>query len=137
MLKAVGRGVAGYAKPNNAHTAKIKNIPARRNNVYLDSFMQGDSMSMAKLEISIRKRGRKKSNVNSTVGVGGYVRHITMRSKGSSKIIGAAMVPTIALPTAAQNPLRSARNTIMKKATAAEVIVTGVIGLAGVVKGPF
>jgi hypothetical protein len=58
-FRANGRGVAGYAKPNKAQTAKIKNMDPRRNSVYLDSFMKGDSMSIAKLEISIRKRGKK------------------------------------------------------------------------------
>jgi hypothetical protein len=41
-LRAIGMGAAGYAKPNKAQTAKIKNIPAKRNRVYLDSFMTGD-----------------------------------------------------------------------------------------------
>jgi len=134
MFRAIGMGAAGYAKSNNAHTAKIKNIPARRNRVDFDSFMTGENVSIAKLEISTRKSGRKKSKVNGTSGAGGYVRHITMRSKGSSKIIGAAMVPTIALPTATQNPLRLARYAITKKATNPEISVTGVMGFAGAVK---
>jgi hypothetical protein len=98
-------GVAGYVKPNNAQTVNIKNIPAKRNSVYLDSFIKGENVSIAKLEISTRKRGKKKSNVNGISGAGGYVRHITMRSNGSSNIIGAAIVPTMALPKATQNPL--------------------------------
>ena len=57
-------GVSGYEKPNNAQTAKIKKIPANRNSVYLDSFITGDNASIAKLETSTRKRGKKKSNVN-------------------------------------------------------------------------
>src|SRR5579872_2012089 len=130
MFRATGRGAYGYAKPNNAQTAKIKNMPARRNRVYLDSFMMGDNVSSAKLKISTRKSGKKKSRVNNTVGVGGNVRHMTMRSKGSSKIIGAAIVPTMALPTATQNPLCLARYTITKKATKPESSVTGVIGSA-------
>src|SRR5207237_8430236 len=84
-LRATGMGAAGYAKPNNAHTAKSKNIHAKRKRVYLDSFMTGENVSIAKLEISTRKRGKKKSNVNSISGAGGYVRHSTMRSNGSSK----------------------------------------------------
>ena len=32
-FRAIGKGAAGYAKPNNAQTAKIKNIPARENSV--------------------------------------------------------------------------------------------------------
>ena len=59
-----------------------------------------------------------------------------MRSKGSSKIIGAAMVPTMALPKAIQNPLRLVRYAITKKVTNPESIVTGVMGFAGEVKGP-
>ena len=76
-------GAAGYAKPNNAHTAKIKNIPAKRNGIDLDSFMTGDNVSIAKLETSTRKSSKKKSKVNGTAEVGGYVLHITIRSKGS------------------------------------------------------
>src|SRR5579863_7501002 len=136
MLRATGMGAYGYAKPNNAQTAKIKNIPARRNSVYLDSFMMGDKVSSAKLKISTRKSGKKKSKVNRTVGVGGNVRHITMRSNGSSKISGAAMVPTMALPTATQNPLCLAIYTITKKATNPESSVTGVIWSAGPVIWP-
>ena len=64
-------GAAGYAKPTNAHTAKIKNMPARRNKVTLDSFMTGDNVSIAKLETSTRKSGKKKSKVNSISGAGG------------------------------------------------------------------
>src|SRR5690348_10381249 len=93
--------------------------------------MTGDNMSIAKLEISTRKSGKKKSGVNSAAGAGGYVCHMTMRSKGSSKIIGAAMVPTIAAPIAAQKPLRFAkyaRTPIKTKETSAEVSVMGVIG---------
>jgi hypothetical protein len=133
-LRATGMGAAGYAKPNNAHTANIKNTPAKRNSVYLDSFITGDNMSIAKLEISTRKRGKKKSKVNSIAGAGGYVRHITMRSNGSSKIIGAAIVPTMALPKATQNPLRLARYAITRKATTPDDSVIGVIGFPGPVK---
>jgi hypothetical protein len=109
MLRAIGIGAAGYAKPNNAHTAKSKNMAAKGNRVDLDSLMTGENVSIAKLQTSTRKRGKKKSSVNASSGAGGYVRHITMRSKGSSKIIGAAMVPTMALPQATQNPLRLAK----------------------------
>ena len=114
---------AGYPKPNNAQTANSKNIPAKGNSVYLESFMTGENVSIAKLETSTRKRGQKKSNVNSISGAGGYVRHITMRSNGSSKIIGAAIVPTMALPKATQNPLRLAKYAITIKATTPEVSV--------------
>jgi len=134
IFRAIGIGTDGYAKPNNAQTANSKNIPAKRNKVYLDSFIKGENVSIAKLEISTRKRGKKKSNVNSISGAGGCVRHITMRSNGSSKIIGAAIVPTMALPIATRNPLCCAKYTITKKATTPEVAVTGVIGFAGPVK---
>ena len=59
MLRAIGMGAAGYAKPNNAQTAKIKNIPAKKNRVYLDSFIIGEHVSITKLKISMRKRGKK------------------------------------------------------------------------------
>lgn len=134
MFRAIDMGAAGYAKPNTAQTENMKNIPTKGNSVYLDTFMTGDNASSAKLETSTRKRGKKKSNVNCVVGVGGYVRHITMRSNGSSNIIGAAMVPTMALPNVIQNPLRLARYAITKKVTNPESIVTGVIGFTGPVK---
>ena len=133
MFRAMGRGADGYAKPNHAHTAKIKSMLANRNRLALDSLITGDNASIAILETSTRKRGKKKSNVYNVAGVGGYVRHITIRSKGSSKIIGAAMVPTRALTKAIQNPLRLARYAITKKVTNAESIVTGVMGFAGLV----
>ena len=59
MLRAIGMGAAGYAKPNNAQTAKIKNSPAKRNSVYLVNFMTGENESRAKLKISTRKSGKK------------------------------------------------------------------------------
>jgi hypothetical protein len=98
--------------------------------------MTGDNVSIAKLDTSTRKRGKKKSKVYSTAGVGGLVRHITIRSKGNSKINGAAMVPTMALPKATQNPLFLARYAITKKVTNPESIVTGVMGSFCPVKGP-
>src|SRR5260370_35159289 len=125
MFRAMGRGVAGYAKPNIAHTAKITNIPANRNRVALDSFTKGENVSSAKLKISMRKSGTKKSKENGMAGAGGYVRHITMRSKGSSKIIDEAIVPTMALPTATRNPLCLVRYAITKKTTTPAVNVTG------------
>lgn len=57
-------GADGYAKPNTAQTAKTKNIAARRYRLYRDSFANGDNASSAKLEISMRKSGKKKSKVN-------------------------------------------------------------------------
>ena len=58
-FSVTGMGMAGYAKPNNAQTAKIKKSPARKNSVYLDSFMSGENVSIIKLMISMRKRGIK------------------------------------------------------------------------------
>jgi hypothetical protein len=48
MLSAVGMGAAGYAKPHNAQTANIKNIPVKKNSVYLESFIKGGKVSIAK-----------------------------------------------------------------------------------------
>ncbi|MGZ3618844.1 MAG: hypothetical protein ACXVAV_17830 [Ktedonobacteraceae bacterium] len=42
--------------------------------------------------------------MNCITGAGAYVLHITIRSNGSSKIIGAAIVPTMALPNAIFSP---------------------------------
>jgi hypothetical protein len=50
VLRIIGMGASGYAKPNNAQTANIKNMPAKSNSVYLDSFMAGDNASIAKYE---------------------------------------------------------------------------------------
>lgn len=136
-FRTIGMGAAGYAKPNNAQTANIKNIPARRSSVYLDSFIKGDNVSIAKLAISTRKSGKKKSRVNGMAGAGGYVRHITMRSNGSSKIIGAAIAPTMALPTATQNPLCFfiyAIIAITAKVTNPDASVMGEIGFVAPVR---
>ncbi len=127
MFRAIGMGVAGYAKPSIAHTAKIKNMPARRNRVALDSFITGENVSITRLRIWTRMNGIKKSRISTVPGGGGEIRPITMRSKGSSKIIGAAIVPIMALPKATQNPLRLARYAITIKVTNAEIIVTGVM----------
>ena len=58
-FSVIGMGVAGYAKPNNAHTAKIKNMLAKRSRVALDSLTKGENVSIARLETSMRKSGRK------------------------------------------------------------------------------
>ena len=49
----------GYEKPEKAHTAKTKNIPARENSVYFDSFVNGDNVRSENVEISTRNRGKK------------------------------------------------------------------------------
>src|SRR5690242_11625637 len=112
--------------------AKTKNIPANRKKVNFESLVTGERVSRAKLRISTRKSGKKKSGVYRVGGDGGNVCHITMRSKGSSKISGAAMVPTMALPVAALAPLLRARNRMTKKVTKPESRVTGVIELVDV-----
>lgn len=63
-LSVTDIGSEGYEKPKKAHTAKTKNIPARENRVYFDSFVKGDNVSSEKVEISTRNRGRKKSSLN-------------------------------------------------------------------------
>ena len=105
-LSVTDIGLNGYEKPKKAHTEKTKNIPARENSVYFDSFVNGDSVSSENVEISTRNRGRKKSSLYSVGagGMGGYVLPMTIRSNGSSKIIGAAAVPTKALPSATFSP---------------------------------
>ncbi len=103
-LKVKGIGLEGYEKPNKAHIANTNSIVATVNNVYFDKLAKGDNVSRPKLEISQRKSGRKKSSVNCTAGIGGCVLPITIRSNGSSNIIGAAIVPTMALPNAVFSP---------------------------------
>jgi hypothetical protein len=102
-LRANGIGEEGYEKPNHAQMENTKNTPAKANKVYFEILVNGDNVSSEKLEISTRNRGRKKSKV-SCVDTGGYSLHITIRSYGSSNIIGAAMVPAIALPSAIFSP---------------------------------
>jgi hypothetical protein len=102
-LKAKGIGEEGYEKPNKAQIENTKNIAARVNRVYFDILVKGDKVNSEKLEISTRNKGRKKSKV-SCVGMGGYSLHITIRSYGSSNIIGADIVATMALPNAILNP---------------------------------
>ena len=105
-LSVVGNNSDGYEKPKKAHTANAKNTPARENRVNFDSFVKGDKVRSESVEISTRNRGRKKSSLYRVGlgGMGGYVLNITIRSKGSSNIIGAAAVPTKALPSAIFNP---------------------------------
>ena len=105
-LSMIDNKLEGYEKPKEAHTANTKNIPARENSVYLDSFVNGDNVRSENVEISTRNRGKKKSSLNSVGagGTGGYVLPMTIRSNGSSNIIGAAAVPTKALPSATLSP---------------------------------
>ena len=136
MFIAVGRGVDGYAKPNNAQIAKKKNMPARRKSVYLDSLIAGESVSRVTLEISTRKIASLTSKGYNDIGPGTYMCGTKMRLKGNSKIDSAAMIPMIALPAASQIPRRCTmyvRYSITKKVTTAEIMVTGVTGFAGIV----
>ncbi len=59
-----------------------------------------------------------------------------IKSKGSSKNIGAAIVPTIALPKAALSPWCLPRNAIPMKVTNADRAVIGEIGSVGGVMFP-
>ena len=106
-LKVINVMLDGYEKPKRAHTAKTKNIPERENIVYFDSLINGVNVRSENVEISTRNRGKKNSSLNKfgAGGKGGYVLHMTIRSNGSSNIIGAAAVPTKALPSANFNPL--------------------------------
>jgi hypothetical protein len=103
-LSVTDIGLDGYEKPKKAQTPNTKNIPARENKVYFDS--KGDNVRSENVEISTRNRGRKKSSLNSVGkgGTAGYVLPMTIRSNGSSNIIGAAAVPTKALPSAIFSP---------------------------------
>lgn len=105
-LSVIDIGLEGYEKPRRAHTEKTKNIPARENRVYFDNFVNGDNVRSESVEISTRNRGKKKSSLNSVGagGTGGYVLPMTIRSNGSSNIIGAAAVPTKAVPNATFSP---------------------------------
>jgi len=102
-LRANGSGDEGYEKPKSAQIENPKNIAASVKNVYFDILVNGDNVSSERLETSMRNRGRKNSKV-SCMDMGGYSLHITIRSYGSSNIIGAARVPAIALPSAIFSP---------------------------------
>jgi hypothetical protein len=105
-LSVMGNKSEGYEKPKEAHTAKTKNSPARENRVYFDSFVKGDNVRSENVEICTRNKGKKKRSLNSigAGGTGGYVLSMTITSNGSSNIIGAAAVPTKALPSATFSP---------------------------------
>ena len=94
-------GLDGYEKPKRAHTAKTMNIPDREIIVDFDRCVKGDNSRSDIVETSTRNRGRKKSNATNR---GAFVLPITIRSNGSSNIIGAAAVPTNALPKAIFRP---------------------------------
>jgi hypothetical protein len=52
QLGVTGIGSEGYEKPRKAHAAKTKDIPARENIVYFDSFVNGDNVRSENVEIS-------------------------------------------------------------------------------------
>ena len=58
-LRASGIGEEGYEKPNNAQIENTKKNAAKVYRVYFDIFVNGDKVKSEKLDISIRKRGRK------------------------------------------------------------------------------
>jgi hypothetical protein len=80
VLSASRTPSEGYEKPNKAQTANTKNIAAKENNVYLDSFIRDDSVSSENVETSTRKSGRKKSSLNS-VGYGGIGGNVHRKSE--------------------------------------------------------
>ena len=131
-----GIGVEGYEKPNNAQIANTKNIPPKENKEYFDILIRGDHVKRAKLDISQESRGKKRIMLNNTAGSGGWFFHIVIKSKGSSKNIGAAIVPTIALPKAAFSPWCLLKNAIPMNVTSANRLVIGLIGLGGGVMFP-
>jgi len=64
--------------------------------------------------------------------MGGYILSRTMRSKGSSKTMGADAAPTKALGSATLSPCLLVKSTMMTNVAAAPASVTGVIGLGAV-----
>lgn len=100
-LSVNDNGLDGYEKPKRAHTAKTMNIPDRETIVDFDRFVKGDNRRRDIVETSTRNRGRKNSRATNR---GAFVLPITIRSNGSSNIIGAAAVPTNALPKATFRP---------------------------------
>jgi hypothetical protein len=74
------------------------------------------------VESSMRKRGKKKSRrkVMGDGGIGGYIRFSTIKSKGSSKIIGPDIAPRKALNKAAFGPCLRVNSRITINVTAAE-----------------
>ncbi len=62
---------------------------------------------------------------------------MVMRSKGSSNIIGAAIVPTRALPNAVFSPRGRLKYAITMKVIRPHNAVIGAVGLGGAVKVPY
>ena len=90
-------------------------------------------MSSDNVVISTRNRGTKNSaRYRAGSGWSGAVLAITMRSNGSSKIIGAASAPMMALPSRARK-LGAPRVRMMTKMATMARRVTGVMGSEAVV----
>jgi hypothetical protein len=86
------------------------------------------------VESSTRKRGKKKSNRKSigAGGIGGYILFKTIRSKGSSKIIGPVTDPTKALNNATLGPCFLVKRRMTMNVATALASVIGVTGLGAV-----
>jgi len=108
--------------------------PAREKRAYLDSLVSGENVRNDMVESSTRNSGKKKSRrkIIGAGGMGGYILFRTIRSKGSSKIIGADAAPTRALNSATLNPCLLVNSRMMTNVAAAQASVTGVTGLGAV-----
>jgi hypothetical protein len=87
-------GLEGYEKPNRAQTEKTRNIEAKTKNVHFETRTSEERKRSESVVNSTRKRGERTSRdtTNGELPLG-----LMIMSKGSSKIIGAAAVPTKAL----------------------------------------
>lgn len=102
--------------------------------MYLDNLVRGENVRNDMVESSTRKSGKKNSKrkIIGAGGMGGYILFRTIRSKGSSKIIGADAAPTKALNNATLNPCLLVKSRMMTNVAAAHVSVTGLTGLGAV-----
>ena len=123
-------GRSGYAKPNSAQIAKTRNIPAKQNSVCLDTLISGESVSRAKLVISMRKSRTKKKQGKRDRRRGWIRTPHHDQIKGEFEDHRRSDGPHDRAPMAVPSPLRCVRKMITKKAMTAEVRVTGVIGFA-------
>lgn len=98
------------------------------------SLVKGEKVRNDIVESSIRKSGRKKSSRKSmgAGGMGGYIRFRTIKSKGSSKIMGPVMAPTRALSRAVLSPCLLVKSRMTTNAATALASVIGVTGLGAV-----
>ena len=102
--------------------------------MYLDNLVSGENVRKDMVESSMRKSGKKNSkrNSNGAEGMGGYILFRTIKSKGNSKIIGAAAAPTKALNNASLNPCFLVNSKMMTNAATADASVTRLTGLGAV-----